>query len=94
MVCVGRPLLLWLDLEKSITEGYASTNFFKILTLLICLIFGGMICYGRLFLGVHSLDQVIYGLLLGLWFTFTWHYCVSDYLLTYTDNLLKKKTYF
>jgi len=34
------------------------------------------IAYSRLFLGVHSLNQCLFGLLLGVWVAFTMEFCV------------------
>lgn len=42
----------------------------------VAITFGVTIAYSRLFLGVHSLDQVLYGLLLGSWCAFTMQFCV------------------
>jgi hypothetical protein len=56
MVCLGRPILLWLDYNKNIKEGVASKLWFRLLMLAFCLAFGGSIFYSRLFLGVHSMD--------------------------------------
>lgn len=46
---------------------------------LMAIIFAGIlswsIAYSRLFLGVHSLNQVFFGGLLGAWVALTMHYC-------------------
>jgi len=39
---------------------------------------GLIVGYSRMFLGVHSINQVIYGLLLGAWLALTFNYCVKD----------------
>ena len=56
--------------------------------LALCLGFAASIYYCRLFLGVHSLDQVIYGGFLGLWFSLTLHYCLADWLIPHVDRIL------
>lgn len=49
---------------------------FKLLGFVCALTFAITIGYSRLFLGVHSLDQVLFGLLLGAWVALTMQYCV------------------
>ncbi len=45
----------------------------------------GIVGYSRMFNGVHSLDQVIYGCLIGVWIAGTGHYCVRDQLYNHID---------
>ena len=49
------------------------------------------IAYSRLFLGVHSLNQVFYGLLLGTWFAISCHFIARDKLLKLVQDLLEVK---
>ena len=60
---IGMALTLWLDLVYS-TEGSILN---KSLWLMVSLAFAFSIGYSRLFLGVHSIDQIVFGLLLGTW---------------------------
>ena len=53
---------------------------FKIFWLIVALGYGFSIMYSRLFLGVHSIDQVVYGASLGLWCTYTMQYCIREHL--------------
>lgn len=55
-VTVGRPMLYWLDLNKNVKEGLASTIWFKSLLFILFVLYSVSICYSRLFLGVHTLD--------------------------------------
>lgn len=41
--------------------------------------------YSRMFNGVHTLDQVIYGALIGLWIAFFGHECVRNKLISHVD---------
>lgn len=63
---MAMAMTLWLD--------YAQTNankFQKGALLVLAVFFSFSIGYSRFILGVHSLDQIIYGLLLGVWIAFT-----------------------
>jgi len=63
---MGMALTVWLDFAQSNAKLWS-----KIVSLAIAITYGVTIAYSRLFLGVHSLDQVLYGLLLGSWCAFT-----------------------
>jgi membrane-associated phospholipid phosphatase len=63
---MGMALTVWLDFAHSNAKIWS-----KIVALGIAITYGVTIAYSRLFLGVHSLDQVLYGLLLGSWCAFT-----------------------
>ena len=68
-------MTLWLDYSSR--EG-GSKWYFKLVLLALALAFAGSIGYSRLFLGVHSLNQVLNGLSCGLWFAFTAHFLLRE----------------
>ncbi len=81
---MGIAMTLWLD--------YAFTNASNLrkgVLLFAALLFAFSIGYSRLILGVHSLDQIIYGLSLGVWIAFTMQYCVRPDLDPHVASLLK-----
>ena len=78
MVTLGRPLLMWLDYQVSCKQGFYSQPLLKLLFFVIAIVYGLSVGYSRMFLGVHSLDQVIMGYLLGVWYTLTLHFCVRE----------------
>jgi membrane-associated phospholipid phosphatase len=82
---MGMSLVMWLDLCQS----YSNRNkcLFLIPAILIPLTTG----YSRLILGVHSLDQILYGLLLGVWVAFSMHYYVSSFIHRYAHSILGYK---
>ena len=88
MVCVGRPLLIWLDYNESVTTGFWSNPKIKVIMFLIGMGFGTSVCYSRIFLGVHSLDQVIFGAALGIWLSISFHLIVKDPLKKHVNDLL------
>jgi len=47
-----------------------------------------LIGYTRMFLGAHSLDQVLYGCQMGVWLGVSIHYCLKEYLDQVVDGLL------
>ena len=71
-------LAMWLDLKDLIPER--RWYWIQILFAASLLSIPFVIAYTRLFLGVHSLNQVSFGLQLGAWFAVTSHYLVKDEL--------------
>ena len=92
---MGMLLAAWLDVNKRASDDqnhflHKHSNIRKLL-FLIALILAGAVAYSRLFLGVHSLNQVYYGLQLGAWFAFTAHYIFREPLLQLVDSLISAK---
>jgi membrane-associated phospholipid phosphatase len=50
-----------------------------------------LVGYSRLFNGDHSMDQILYGWLLGLWIALTCHSLLRDGIFEHIDNLVYKK---
>ena len=62
---MGMALAVWLDFNSVFsrkTESYLSAWYWRLLLLIAALAFAGAIGYSRVFLGVHSINQVYYGL--------------------------------
>jgi membrane-associated phospholipid phosphatase len=66
--------LIWLDYAASKTKPLWS----KAITFILALAFPLSIAYSRIVLGVHSFNQITYGLLLGAWIAGTMHFCVRS----------------
>jgi len=47
-----------------------------------------LVGFSRLYNGDHSMDQILYGWLLGLWLAFAFHLLLRDFILTHIRNLL------
>ena len=54
----------------------------------LTLTFGGMIAYSRMFLGVHSLNQCLYGLTLGAWFAISSEYLIKEPMMQLIHDLI------
>ena len=72
--------------KQSPDSGKASSFYYKILKklLIFCILVGGFLTVGlsRMIMGVHSLDQIIYGYLVGAWTLF--------YVFLYWRPIVKK----
>ena len=53
------------------------------------MIFGVTIGYSRLFMGVHSMDQIIFGWSLGIWIALTSHFVLRKPLNKHSEDLCK-----
>ena len=79
---------LWLDYVSSVQD---SKWYLKLITLALALSFAVSIGYSRFFLGVHSLNQILYGLSAGLWFAFTANFIIREPLNKLTSALIEGK---
>jgi hypothetical protein len=60
----------------------------RVLLFVLTFIFGLSIGYSRLFLGMHTLNQIIFGLLLGVWIALSWHYATHPWFADHSRALL------
>ena len=84
--------MLWLDyVSSSATSTARASRYVQLLLLALALGFAGSIGYSRLFLGVHSLNQVLYGLSCGLWLAISAHYIAREPLIAIATELIEGK---
>lgn len=81
MSSMGLALLYWLDLneylQKTVKDGCLQ-SYARGLSLLVAITFGVTVGYSRLFLGVHSMDQILYGWSVGVWLAVTFHFLMRE----------------
>lgn len=51
-----------------------------------------LIGFARFYVGVHTINQIVYGWSLGIWIAFYFHICLRDYTLDHVNNLLARKS--
>lgn len=80
IMSMGIALLLWFDYNHTAQnqEGNLFNIYVRVFFLIIAVTFGLTIGYSRLFLGVHSMNQILFGWLLGTWMAFTCHFIFRD----------------
>ena len=90
MFSVGATLTMWLDLNQYVTQNDSVLKawYYRLLLLLVAIVFGLTIGYSRILLGVHSWNQVVFGWSLGIWIAFTLHFCVKEQIVENAWNLL------
>lgn len=66
-----------------------SAWYWRLLALVAGIGFTAAILYSRLFLGVHSLNQVFFGALLGTWFALSYHFILRDPLFKLANDLIQ-----
>ena len=67
----------------------SSTQTFVALSM--ALLFSLLVAYSRLLLGVHSIDQVIFGGLLGTWLAFSIHFLVREPLKKHLEKVITRQ---
>ena len=87
MTTMAMSLTLWLDFKETSNSSSCTTS--KAVGLALAILFPISIGYSRLILGVHSLDQICFGLLLGVWIAMSMQYCVRPYLDQHITVLVK-----
>ena len=60
----------------------------RVLTFAVAIILSGLMGYSRLFLGSHSLNQIIFGLSLGVWGACTMHFILKDMIMKHANEIL------
>lgn len=68
-----------------------SAWYWRLIALLVGFSFSFAIAYSRLFLGVHSLNQILFGALLGFWCAFTFHFIYRDPLIKLANDIILMK---
>lgn len=49
----------------------------------------GLVCFSRFLLGSHSLDQIVYGIMLGTWISLFLHIMLRDIVIRHIGNVIK-----
>ena len=62
--------------------------YWRLFWLIVALTFAITIAYSRMFLGVHSLNQVIFGAMMGMWSAFTAHFYFKESLDKHIRHLI------
>ena len=88
---MGMSLTVWLDYNTTAIKDQDmkwGAWYWRLVALGAQLIFAGTIAYSRMYLGVHSLNQVLYGLSLGLWFAITSEFLLRQRILKLIDEII------
>ena len=78
------------NLERESTNAWYFTLPAKIVFGILAVTFGATIGYSRMFLGVHSLNQLIFGWSLGIWLAFTLEFIFKDSIIKNAEELLSQ----
>ena len=88
MLAIGLPLAFELDYNARASTFGVKARIRHVATLCLILVFGLSIAYSRLFVGVHSINQVLFGLQLGVWFALSAHFIAREAVISICDDLL------
>ena len=88
---MATALVIWLDYNQHAQEhqGIWFSKGARVFFLIVALVFGATIGYSRMFLGVHSLNQLIFGWSFGIWLALTLHFIFKDKVIENARQLLR-----
>jgi membrane-associated phospholipid phosphatase len=88
MWCFAIPIAISLDIRRSNPHGKCM----QLISIITTLWIGISIAFTRMILGVHSLDQVIFGGLIGVWIAFTFEFILRKPIMSHIRHLNKNRT--
>ena len=82
ITCIAPSLIMWLDYNASVkqSESGFGSHLCRFSLLAVAIVIALPFGYLRVLLGMHSMDQILFGWLLGVWFAFTFHLCARTAL--------------
>ena len=83
-------LILYLDVVDSYAIGFKNLKAVSVLAFII-LPFCFLNAFSRLYVGVHALNQIVFGAFLGIFCAFLSHFIVRKPLMRHIEKLLKAK---
>ena len=86
----GFAMGLFLDFAHGEWQGKKVSNLKYYGCLAMALTYTFLEAFDRLYLGVHSIDQIVFGLLLGTWSAFFFHYCIRDKFMAHIECCLTR----
>lgn len=81
------PAGIALDIRRSNPSG----TLMIVIAFIITVVLGTVEAWTRMALGVHTLDQVAFGAVIGLWLAFTFEYCIRKDLMSHLMKLHTNK---
>lgn len=91
LTAMGMALSVWLDYNSAIDHDSLKypwkMSWMRILLLVLAIIFAMSIGWSRFVLGAHSMNQIIFGLLLGAWLALTYHFLLNEPFLNQMKEL-------
>lgn len=90
---MGTALTIWLDYNSFISQSprwrhnFLSKVYTRGAFLVLAITFSLTIGYSRIFLGVHTWNQLLFGWQLGIWLALTLHFCFKDSLMRNLESL-------
>lgn len=82
----GFTLILLLDFFE--TNTITSTK--RAIYIVLMVLFGSSVGFSRAILGSHSLDQILFGFMIGVWIALTFHYVFRERLMSHLNNMVSR----
>ena len=94
LTSLGVALAVWFDYNQCVVDGKLPSDskfakpFARVLTLITALGFGVSIGWSRFVLGAHSMNQIVFGLLLAVWLAASFHFGVYHTFFEHAGKLV------
>lgn len=86
----GFHWFLFLDICHA-SQGPKRSKLTYAILLFFTLALSFLIGFARWYVGVHTVNQIVYGWLIGLWIAFYLHFCIRDQIIHHVDSMLEGK---
>lgn len=87
-LAIAYPMLWYLDVfenhkRSELLEGRMTAG--QIISLIAVFLYSFLVGFARLYVRVHSWNQIVFGWQLGIWLAFYFHFCLRDRLIAHID---------
>lgn len=92
-------LAVWLDYNHCVTHkklpeaSIWNSIVLRIFILLAALAYAFTVAWSRIVLGMHSYNQILFGMLLGAWLALSFHFIGYESLMKHGIDLIENKTF-
>ena len=85
---ISMHVTVFMILDIFASSIYSSEILIQIITVILSMAFPVLIGFSRVYLGVHSFDQVLNGWLLGLWCALFAHFMLRNQIMSHVEKLI------
>ena len=92
MFAFGFNSFMFLDIYHGSLKGKVYSKVAYAFWFFFAFALASLICFARFYVMVHSLNEILYGLLLGLWLSFYFHFCLRTPLMQHIKEITENES--
>ncbi|CDW88209.1 pap2 superfamily phosphatase [Stylonychia lemnae] len=85
-------MFIYLDVWHIDSQKRKESQTKWLLSLFGCVFMFILIGFARLYVGAHSMNQILYGWLLGIWIALYNHYCFREFIIDHIETVIHRKS--